>query len=616
MPKYFLQTIFLIGSIFLIGISTSYADKILTDDLIKLLKKGSESERLSAAKKLGGLGHEAVKAEKRLLKLLKKNKNSSNGVVYLSALLSISDNHQKAYKAFGYNAFKQKGSKHEKYRKASDYLSKLSDVHPVPASLIDYIKALRSSKKIYKSTPNIILSQLIIKNPELTPQFVEELETDTLNTVRILSLTGDKVVPYLSHIKNVMDKAPFDSLKLLLKHEEIDSDVLKFALSKADKPVEEISFYSFRNNYSLWNVAVDILANKATENPPARNKLFALINTKDWKYVTKAISKYSSENSSLQNDIFNRITVKLENEVEDLSYSKNEYRSKFPAYDMCLYIAGHHVSDPDHINILLQKAKYWSDLIVRVGCTYALNAVNEPSKEVIDYLESTLEKDVSIVTDQVKMLLSGMNSTKDQMVQSQFRASLAPDLTSLYSAAILLKYSPDHKKAKSIVDEYYEANIPFLKTNREQTGPGQGAHNFPSAISEGGIFKAFYSEMTPIDALNFAYANDELRWQKLIEDGLQSDVYARSINTARLIMEKKRPLTKQMQASLLQKSSSKINRSQSVIFIRALEYATPDEDVLSILNEIMHEKYATRKLAAKKILTHLNARIPKVVSTN
>jgi len=100
-------------------------------------------------------------------------------------------------------------------------------------------------------------------------------------------------------------------------------------------------------------------------------------------------------------------------------------------------------------------------------------SINKPPGTVINYLESTLEKDISEAIKRVKNLVANMNSLKGEVAQTQFQSSVAPDITSLYSASILLKYFPEHKTAQSIILDYYEANLPFLKVNRKQSGPGQ-----------------------------------------------------------------------------------------------------------------------------------------------
>jgi len=138
------------------------------------------------------------------------------------------------------------------------------------------------NKKLSHAISNRILGQLVANNLELVPQFVAGLKTDPLNSVRILSNIGDNVEPYLSDIKMVMNEAPYDSLKLFLKHDKIDADVLKFALLKASKPIARNPNFNFGNTRTTWNEAVDILAKKAAVSPEARSELLALIITEEW----------------------------------------------------------------------------------------------------------------------------------------------------------------------------------------------------------------------------------------------------------------------------------------------------------------------------------------------
>ena len=187
-------------SLFLLSISFSQAQEKTLDDIVSDIKRGSDIEKLEASKLIVPFGLEGKRAVRSLRKLVGKEKDPKNAAVYLSALLAITDDHSRAYKAFTKNGKSQKGKKYEKVRKTTAFFRALGDVSPVPDSLLPYINSLRDDKKVSYVAVNGALAGLVNNNPNMLVKIMDRLDTDPLNTIRILRNVELGLDPYFSKV--------------------------------------------------------------------------------------------------------------------------------------------------------------------------------------------------------------------------------------------------------------------------------------------------------------------------------------------------------------------------------------------------------------------------------
>jgi len=587
--------------LFLFGVSNAYSQQASLDELNNTIKRGSTNEKLEAAQLIEKMGPEAAKAEKNLLKILKNNNDAKNGIVYLKALLAVSNDNEKAYKAFEYNALKQKGDKYQKQRNSYNYLRELANISPAPQSLVDYLKSLRDNKKLSKGSADGILGDLVANNPELAPQFVKELKNDPLVNIRILAKMGDEVKQYLPEIKSVMDKAPLDSLNLFLKHDAVDDDVLAFAIEKTVKPKSDNTMF-FMDRPTTWTVSLDILAKNVTKSPNAKNKLSELLTAGEWDDVSKALAKYPQSNEIMNDEILEAVFDKMSGVS-----TPDRITGRSDRYDLCAFIAVQKVVKPEHEELLLYNAKNNPDVGAKSSCTYALTSIENPTEAVIDYLESMLKEDINETVNKINAILNVSNSTVNSMTVRQYKQSMAPNMTSLYAAAVILKNNPDHILAAKVAQAYFNENLSLLKYDRDlkYKAISTKVDGFPASLSENGTFKAFFTEITPIDVLNYAYMNDDVKRQNLITEGLKSDNLARSINATRIIIDQKELLLNDQLSVLISRIQDEKFKSQSAIYIQALEFAIPSEESTALLQSLANEKYIPRKNAAQKVLENL-----------
>ena len=481
-----------------------------------------------------------------------------------------------------------------------EYLLELSNLKPASPSLINYIKSLRTNKKIASFTPNSILTELVSKNPEIAPQFVAEFDNDPVENIQILSKMGSEIAPYLPDVKRVMEKAPFESLKLLLKHDAIDVEVVDFAIKNAVFPEKKRSIL-LSDMPSTSTIALEILAKSSDSYLTAEDKLAELAKFDGWNDVSKALAKYPNKNTRITNELMNTVFLKL-SDASDLHTTLSSEENV--GYDMCLYIGDKEVNNPDQIVKLLNAAKSANDQTVRMSCTYALRSVKELPGEVMAYLEQSINVDIAPVISKIVGMVKNTSSANNEISQVRYESSVAPDLTSLYAAAVILKSNSEHVGAKLKVEEYLNSGVGLIKFDRDSVYQTikLNSPSFPSTISTNGNFAAFYAETNPIEALSYAYKNAPDMYESILETALSSSNKVRSINAVRVLIEYNFPINDTMHKAILEKAKSEVTLGYSGIFVKALRNVIPTEDTFRILNEISTDNYAPRKQAARDVL--------------
>ncbi|MBL4601362.1 MAG: hypothetical protein JKY84_01315 [Emcibacteraceae bacterium] len=602
MYRIFLKNILISFSVFVLVTSFSYAQEKSLDDLIRDLKRGSSIEKITAAKSIVIYGEEAKKAVRSLKKLVRSEKDPKKAVIYLNALLAVSDDDNDAYKRYLKNGLKQKGKKREKAKKIKTFFEELGNSEAVQDSDIAFVKTLRSNKKVSNYIVTNILSSMANNNPEKLSIILGDFDQLPADNLRILAKLESGVDAYLPNIKAVMVKSPLLALDLLVKIDAIDQDVIDFAITKAVKPKAKSNSFYLSDRRTTYNAAIDVLVKAEGTNPAAREKLSILTNGEGWKDVAKSIRKFPDISPELKVTINNSVYSQLERPKTPQNGVKNL------DYDICMDISSMITTDPQHIKILLKKVRLTPEAIVKMSCTYAIRSIEVPDAEVVSYLESLLYDNVSAVSKSVGKLLTSTNSAMNEMTTVQFNRRMAPGFLPLYAAHVLLEKNPNHVVAKSIAEKYYNANLKLLKFDRDKLVMRSSNPNiaFPSAMSNDGTFKAAFSESSPFEVFALATSNDENALLAHIEAGLKSDNKARAINAARYIVENGLNISIGIQLALIEKVSSDENKLLSEIFIKALKFANHNEQTINVLKSLAAETYVPRKNAAMDVLKAIN----------
>ena len=501
-------------SLFLLSISFSQAQEKTLDDIVSDIKRGSDIEKLEASKLIVPFGLEGKRAVRSLRKLVGKEKDPKNAAVYLSALLAITDDHSRAYKAFTKNGKSQKGKKYEKVRKTTAFFRALGDVSPVPDSLLPYINSLRDDKKVSYVAVNGALAGLVNNNPNMLVKIMDRLDTDPLNTIRILRNVELGLDPYFSKVIGVLNKAPFDGMELLIKHNKLDDEVIDFAVSKAVIPKKDNNRYFFSNRRTSWNAALDILVLSEKTSVGAQQKLIELLNSSALNDVQDAFARHPNISEELERERESALFTQLVNPEFKVTDRSN------PKYQFCLHISDLKIQDEANVNTLLNVAKFTDNTINRMVCTYALKSVVNPPQEVIDHLESSLDVNLSNLLSKSNALLNRVNSEVNQMQTIKFTNAMAPDMKSLYAAYVLLKNNPEHVKALAYVEELYDANVPGELEKTEEFG----AEILKLCVEVGGVLTGEHGVgVEKRDLMPEMFTEDDLNQQQRVKCAFDPD---------------------------------------------------------------------------------------------
>ena len=598
MSRTLFKHILTICAVFSLSLSAALAQEPTVADLVNDIRRGSGDEKLEASKKIVAFGQEGNKAERALKKLVGSVKDPERALVYLNALLAVSDDgDDDAYKRYTKNGVKQKGKKREKANKVRDFFQELGNVENVRDSLIPYVKSLRENDKVPNYIVTNILASLAKNHPDKLPEILGNFADNTRDNIAILNGLDSGAEDYIDDVKAVVASSPKDAISFLIKNDAVDQGVIDYAIANSGPSNKPNNSYLPMGAKTGWHMALDVLVMKEAESEAAYNKLVELLKTEAWSDITKSIDAHGEISDRLTNEVKNIAFANLESGIISTNSRSNL------EYNLCLTIAGGETTDERHKQILLNKATSTTDASLKLVCTYALKSISEPTGAINQYLEGLLQDNTDQVADSVQTMLNLVITRANEMKISQFRKSMTPELLPLYAAHVLLENDPTHAGATDIIEKYYDKKFSIMRFDRDgMINTHISDIGFPSAMGDGGVFSTVFAETTPFEAKSLTLAGKEGELEKFINDALQSDSNVRAINAARLIVDGKTKVNGTIQETLVKKLASYEHKSMSVIFIRALEYVEPNEATMSLLKELSEEKYVTRKNAARDVL--------------
>lgn len=597
--------------------------------LLKDLKGRSPTKQMNAAEKLSAMGPEAIEAKSTLLKKLAKAKKAEHAVAFLSAYLTIAGDDPKAFNLFKKTALKQRGKKYEKGQKTSKFFQELSTISIVTPGLIDFIDSIKNIKGQSSHPAKMIYSSLIKSHPPLFDLIVERLQSEPEDAIFILARQGESARKAIPDIKKVAEKSPQESLKLF-RQLNLSSDVfvqefaLNFVSDAKNKPARSNRFHLSRDNDTAYDEAVKMLALTSPENEKAHEKLLELlastkfdpkkstsifgITTDPSVKLAKNILKFGAKNISM----IQTITDILVDRLPALSALSNEDNQAYShlASDHCSIITDQPSLNTSQADKIINIIRSSTNVITQASCTLALGRAADMSANMQELLEVIMQTHKQSVFDDFQKLQTGQPHKKNTISSAQFFPSMAPNVAPLYAAAVISKFEPDNVAALLVFQQYVASGLPFF--DEFTTG---STLNFPASKRDINGQLSYFVALTPRAAISFSLENDGDAWSQHVQNMLKDEDFSTNLSAARLIMQRAKPLTKSLQALLLQKLSMPeakagfpfVSKSDAT-FIEVLKFAKPNEELLVTLKKFQQDKNINTQKAASYVLQHLNTK--------
>ena len=180
----------------------------------------------------------------------------------------------------------------------------------------------------------------------------------------------------------------------------------------------------------------------------------------------------------------------------------------------------------------------------------------------------------------------------------------AGDISPLYAAAILLKHDKNHQAAKSILEEYLSAELNLLSVDRDfDYADFQGSSkNYPGFLYVNQDFDAVYVNISPLEGLFYGYGPNNDEFKQILLEELTSVSKARSINAARLIINKNIEPSEDMMKVLLNKAATNYGGRGFNYYVLTLKNAKPTKEVTDVLKEIVKEQDQYRRKYSQEVL--------------
>ena len=597
--------------------------------LIKDLKGRSRTKQMVAANKLSAMGPEAIKAKSTLLKKLAKAKKAKHAVAFLSAYLAIAGDNPKAFNLYKKVALKQRGKKYQKENKTSKFFQELSTITVVTPGLIDFIDSIKNIKGQSSYPAKIIYSSLIKSHPPLFDLIVERLQSEPEDAIFILARQGENARKAIPEIKKVAEKSPKESLKLfrrlnLTNDDFVQNFALNFVSDTKNKPVKPNHYYLSRDNDTAYDEAVKILALASAENDKAQEKLLELLTSTDFDpkknttifgittdssvKLAKNILKFGGKNISL----IQNVTDMLVDRLPALSALSNEDNRAYSylASDHCSIIADQPSLTTIQADKIINIISSSTTVITQANCTLVLGRASGMSAGMRELLESIMLTHSESVFDDFQKLQNSRPHKKGTLSSFQFLPAMAPNVAPLYAAAVLSKFEPDNVTALQIIQQYVASGLPFF-----DEFPTGAKLNFPASMRDIEGQLSYFVGLSPRAAISFSLENGDNAWSQHIQEMLKDKEFTTNLSAARLIMLRAKPLTKSLQASLIQKLSMPESNaifpfvsSSKATFIEVLKFAEPNEELLTTLKKFQQDNNIYTQKAASYVLQHLNTK--------